>query len=88
MPRANVRRVEESLDRVRRYVRHGLALGQAWRIKAALQRARLATLAGAGLVIVGAALFFIATGSNRPTYVPVVTTTPTATPAATPTATP
>jgi hypothetical protein len=39
-------------------------------------------------VIAGAALFFIATGSNGPTYVPVVTTTPTATPAATPTATP
>jgi hypothetical protein len=35
-------------------------------------------MAGGVLVIVGAVLFFSATGSG-PTYVPVVTTTPTAT---------
>ena len=35
-------------------------------------------------MIVGAVLFFIATGSNGPAYVPVVTVTPTATPAPAP----
>ena len=77
--RTQIRRVEENGERVGRYVRFVLALGHAWRIKAALQRARLATLFGAGLVIIGAVLFFIATGNSGPVYVPVVTTTPTAT---------
>jgi hypothetical protein len=74
--RKQLRRVEENGERVGSYVRYVLALGHAWRIKAALQQARLATLAGAGLVIVGAALFFSSTASNGPAYVPVVTTTP------------
>jgi hypothetical protein len=51
---AQLRRVEDNGERVGRYVRWLLALGHAWRIKAALQRARMATLAGGGLVIVGA----------------------------------
>jgi hypothetical protein len=78
--RANVHRVDNNLLRVRQHVRYVLVLGHAWRIKAALQEARFATFAGAGLVVIGAALFFISTSSNGPTYVPVVTTTPTATP--------
>jgi hypothetical protein len=73
---SQLRRVEENGQRVGRYVRFVLALGHAWRIKAALERARLMTLAGAGLVVIGAVLFFSSTGSNGPTYVPVVTTTP------------
>jgi hypothetical protein len=79
---AHLNRVQESGERVGRYVQWVLALGHAWRIKADLQRARLGTLAGAGLVIVGAVLFFTSTGSNEPTYVPVMTTPPTASPAA------
>jgi hypothetical protein len=82
--RAHLRRVEENGERVGAYVRYVLALGHAWRIKAALQAARRATLIGAVLVIAGAALFFSATASSGPTYVPVVTTNPT--PAASPTA--
>lgn len=53
-----------------------LALGHAWRVKAALRLARRAALIGAALIIAGAALFFSATASSRPTYVPVVTTNP------------
>jgi hypothetical protein len=78
--------VEENGERVGAYVRYVLAFGHAWRFKAALQAARCATLAGAVLVIAGAALFFSATASSGPTYVPVETTSPT--PAASPTATP
>jgi len=75
---AQLRRVHDNGERVGKYVQWVLALGHAWRIKAALQQARLATLAGAGLVIVGAVLFFTSAGSNEPSYVPVVTTTPAA----------
>ncbi|MBO0806176.1 MAG: hypothetical protein J2P25_24275 [Nocardiopsaceae bacterium] len=81
---AQLRRVEESGERVGTYVQYVLALGAAWRIKAALQLARRMTMAGAALVIIGAALFFIATASKGPTYVPVVTTRPTPTATATP----
>jgi hypothetical protein len=83
-----LRRVEENGERVGSYVRYVLALGHAWRVKAALQQARVATLGGAGLVIVGAALFFSATASNGPTYVPVVTTTPAPTVSPIPTTSP
>lgn len=68
--RAQLRRVEENGERVGTYVRYVLALGHAWRIKAALQRARRATLIGAALVIAGAALFFFATASSAPAYAP------------------
>lgn len=83
-----LRRVEENGERVGRYVRYLLALGLAWQIKADLELSRKWTLAGAVLVIVGAVLFFGSTGSNGPTYVPVVTTTPTATSSPPPAATP
>jgi hypothetical protein len=86
--RAHLRRVEENGGRVAKSVRYVLALGHAWRIKAALQVARRATLIGAVLVIAGAALFFSATASSGPTYVPVVTTNPTPSAAPTSTATP
>lgn len=81
----HLRRVEENGNRVGMYVRYVLALGHAWRIKAALQLARRATMLGAALVIAGAALFFSATASSGPTYVPVETTNPA--PAASSTAT-
>ncbi len=74
--RKQLRRVEESGEHVSRYVRYMLALGHAWRIKTALRQARLATLAGAGLVIGGGAAVLQRDGRQRPTYVPVVTTTP------------
>jgi hypothetical protein len=61
---------------VDRYVRWLLALGHAWQVKAALERSRIATLAGGVLVIAGAVLFFSVTVSSGPTYVPVVTPTP------------
>jgi hypothetical protein len=64
-------------ERVGTCVRYVLALGHAWRVKAVLQLARRATLADAALVIAGAALFFSASASSGPTYVPVVTTNPT-----------
>jgi hypothetical protein len=71
-----LRRVERNGELLGQYARSVLALGHAWRIAAALARARVMTLAGAGLVIAGAALFFSSTSSNGPTYVPVVTTVP------------
>lgn len=83
---AHLIRVQASGERAGRYVQWVLALGHAWRIKAALQQARLGTLAGAGLVIAGAVLFFTSAGSNGAEYVPVMTTTPAA--SASPTATP
>lgn len=58
--RTQLRRVEENGERIGTYARYVLALGHAWRIKAALQQARIATLAGAGLVVIGATLFFSA----------------------------
>jgi hypothetical protein len=83
-----LRRVNDNRERVGRCIRYILVLGHAWRIKAALQQARLATLAGAGLVIVGAVLFFSSTASNGPTYVPVLTTAPTPTASPSPTTSP
>ena len=85
---AALARVEDNGERVSRYVRWLLALGHTWQVKAALERARVATLAGGVLVIVGAVLFFSVTGSSGPTYVPVVTTSPTATFPSIPTAPP
>jgi hypothetical protein len=88
MYRDQIRRVEESGERVGRYVRYLLALGLAWQIKADLELSRKWTLAGAVLVIAGAVLFFSSTGSGGPAYVPVVTTTPAATSSSAPAATP
>jgi hypothetical protein len=77
---------ERNAKRAAPYVRWLLALGHAWQIKRALERSRWFTLAGGILVIAGAVLFFLATGSNGPTYVPVLAPPPTS--AATQTATP
>jgi hypothetical protein len=56
-----------------------LALAHVWQVEADLRRSRWFTLAGGMLVIGGAVLFFIATGSG-PTYVPVLTPQATAAP--------
>jgi hypothetical protein len=83
-----LRRVEGNGERVGRYVRYLLALGLAWQIKADLELSRKWTLAGGVLVVLGAVLFFTATGADGPAYVPVVTTTPAPTASAAPTAAP
>jgi hypothetical protein len=64
-------RIEADLGRARRnaeraapYVRHLLPLGHAWAVKKALDRSRWCTLGGGVLVVAGAVLFFIATGSG------------------------
>jgi hypothetical protein len=73
-----LRRVARNAARADPYVRWLLMAAHAELVKAALRRSRVATMAGGVLVIVGAVLFFSATG-GEPAYVPVVTTTPTAT---------
>jgi hypothetical protein len=83
---SKLKQAERNAKRAAPYVRWLLALGHVWQIKQALERSRWFTLAGGILVIAGAVLFFLATGSNGPTYVPVLTPSPTA--AATETATP
>jgi hypothetical protein len=85
--KSQLRRVEENAARTGAYVRRLLALVHVWQIQADLQRSRRYTLGGGLLVIVGAVLFFAATGSG-PTYVPVLTPQVTASPTATPPATP
>ncbi len=79
----DLRGVEDDAARAAPYVRWLLAAGHVWRIEADLRRARLATFAGAVLVVAGAVTFFIATGGG-PTYVPVLTPQVTATPTAIP----
>ena len=78
--RAKLQQAEGNAKRAAPYVRWLLALGHVWRIKQALERSRWFTLAGGVLVIAGAVLFFLATGSG-PTYVPVLTPQVTAVPA-------
>ncbi len=73
------RRVEENAARAGAYVRRLLALAHVWQIQADLRWSRRCTLGGGLLVIVGAVLFFVATGGG-PTYVPVLTPQVTATP--------
>jgi hypothetical protein len=73
---AQLRRVENNGARISAYVRLLLALAHVWRIQEDLRRSRWFTLAGGILVIVGAVVFFSATGSGAPTYVPVVTVSP------------
>jgi hypothetical protein len=71
--RGKLQQAERNARRAAPYVRWLLALGHVWQIKQALERSRWVTLAGSILVIAGAVLFFLATGGNRPTYVPVPT---------------
>jgi hypothetical protein len=76
-----LRRVEENAARTGAYIRRLLSLAHVWQIQADLQWSRRCTLGGGLLVIGGAVLFFVATGSG-PTYVPVLTPQVTATPSA------
>jgi hypothetical protein len=78
---SQLRRVEENAARAAAYVRRLLALAHVWQIQADLHRSRICTLGGGLLVIVGAVLFFIATGGG-PTYLPVLTPQVTAIPSA------
>jgi len=55
---AQVSRVEESAERVGRYVRWLLALGHAWQVKTDLEKSRRWLLVSGVLVVVGAVLFF------------------------------
>jgi len=68
----HLRRVNENAARAEANARRLLALAHAWDVQADLRVSRWFTLAGGLLVIVGAVLFFQATG-NGPTYVPVLT---------------
>ncbi len=77
---AQLQRVARNASRADPYVRWLLVAAHAELVKAALRRSRVATMAGGVLVIVGAVLFFGSTGSNGPTYVPVLTPAVTATP--------
>jgi hypothetical protein len=79
--RGKLQQAEGNAKRAAPYVRWLLALGHVWQIKQALERSRWFTLAGGILVIAGAVLFFLATGSNGPTYVPVLTPQVTTVPA-------
>jgi hypothetical protein len=61
---ADLKRALRSAERAAPYVRRLLPLGHAWAVKKALDRSRWYTLAGGVLVVGGAVLFFIATGSG------------------------
>jgi len=80
-------RAMRNAERAEPYVRWLLTAAHARLVAGELRRSRWWALAGGGLVIVGAVLFFSVTGSSAPTYVPVVTTTPTATASPAPAAT-
>jgi hypothetical protein len=80
---AYLARATDSRSRAEAHIDWLIAAAHAWRVKKALDRSRVATLAGGVLVIIGALFFFAATADSGPTYVPVLTTPPTA--AATPT---
>jgi hypothetical protein len=77
-----LQRAKANAERAAPYVRWLLALGHVWQIKRALDRSRWFTLAGGVLVIAGSVLFFTATSSGGPAYVPVLTPSPTVSPAA------
>jgi hypothetical protein len=79
MMKRQLERAQSNAERAAPYVRWMLALGHVWQIKQALERSRRFTLAGGMLVVAGSVLFFTATGSSGPTYVPVLTPSPTAT---------
>jgi hypothetical protein len=76
---AELQQVQQNSAIVEVYVRWVLALGHAWLVRADLERSRRWTLLGGFIVAFGAVLFFSVTGSNGPTYVPVMTPAPTAT---------
>jgi hypothetical protein len=84
---AELQREQQNRAIVEVYVRWVLALGHAWLVRADLERSRRWTLLGGVIVAFGAVLFFSVTGSNGPTYVPVMTPAPTATAAPLPAAT-
>lgn len=75
-----LRRVTDNAARAETTARRLLALGHVWQIQNDLRLSRRWTLAGGVLVAAGAVLFFIATGSSGPTYVPVLTPQVTSTP--------
>jgi len=77
-----LQRAKGNAERAAPYVRWLLALGHVWQIKQALERSRWFTLAGGVLVIAGSVLFFTATGTSGPAYVPVLTPSPIVSPAA------
>jgi hypothetical protein len=81
---AYLTRATDSRSRAQAHIDWLIAAAHAWRVKKALDRSRVATLAGGVLVIIGALFFFAATADSGPTYVPVVTTTPNATATPTP----
>lgn len=59
-----LREVEQDAGRAEPYVRGLLATAHVWRIDAELRRSRGYTMLGAGLVVLGALLFFTATGGH------------------------
>jgi hypothetical protein len=75
-------RVNDNAAQADTNARRLLALGHVWQIDADLRLSRRCTLGGGLLVVIGAVLFFAATGSG-PTYVPVLTPQVTSTPLAT-----
>jgi hypothetical protein len=77
-----LRRVNDNAARAESNANQFLALAHVWQIEADLRLSRRCTLGGGLLVVIGAVLFFLATGSG-PTYVPVLTPQVTSSPAAT-----
>lgn len=77
-----LRRVNDNAARADANVQRLLALAHVWQIEADLRVSRRCTLGGGLLVVAGAVLFFLATGSG-PAYVPVLTPQITSSPAAT-----
>ena len=59
-PKVNDHWIDDAGD-----VRWVLALGRAWLVRADLERSRIWTLGGGVLVVIGAVLFFIVTGSGK-----------------------
>lgn len=68
----HLHRVNDNASQADTDARRLLALGHVWQIEADLRLSRRCTLGGGLLVVAGAVLFFVATGSG-PTYVPVLT---------------
>jgi hypothetical protein len=62
---ANLSQATANEETVGSYVRWVLALGHAWLVRADLERSRIWTLGGGVLVVIGAVLFFIVTGSGK-----------------------
>lgn len=81
-----LRRVNTNASRAESDARRLLDLAHVWQIEADLKVAQRCTLGGGLIVVIGAVLFFLATGSG-PNYVPVLTPQLTSSPSA-PSATP